>query len=139
MKKQKIMIGLYTNTTRVSVEKISSEVRDFFDNSFIIQKINEAITNKKPFEIPYDFYDLICHKLTLHERREDKKEQGALLLFIDHNFSVPMIQRKKIWYGTCECGTDTNTRPFKDHQDVLECSFCGNMKIQKLMEPQFYI
>ena len=137
MKKQKIMIGNYLNTTRVSIEKIPGLV-NYLMHPSMHKAIEEAGKTGANVPIPYDLYEYMDEKFRNFEAKR-KGATGGLILFVDHSPYCRLMQRDKIWFHNCpSCGKATRKTPFPEHKDVFECE-CGEMFHKSRQMDEYYI
>jgi hypothetical protein len=137
MRKQKVMIGVYLNTTRVSVDKIPGLVQ-YLMTPQMHAAIEAAGKNGTDVPVPYDLYEYMEEKFHHFETKREKSK-GGLILFIDHNPYCGLVQREKIFFHNCpSCGKATRKTPFPEHKDVFECE-CGEMFHRSRQMDEYYI
>lgn len=137
MRKQKIMIGNYLNTTRVSIEKIPGLV-NYLMHPSMHKAIEEAGRTGTNVPIPYDLYEYMDEKFRNFEAKR-KGATGGLILFVDHSPYCRLMQRDKIWFHNCpSCNTPTRKTPFTEHKDIFECE-CGEMFHTSRQMDEYYI
>jgi predicted RNA-binding Zn-ribbon protein involved in translation (DUF1610 family) len=138
MRKQKIMIGNYLNTTRVSIDKIPGLV-NYLMHPSMHKAIEEAGKTGANVPIPYDLYEYMDEKFRNFEAKR-KGATGGLILFVDHSPYCRLMQRDKIWFHHCpSCNTPTHKLPFTNHKDIFECPECGEMFHVSRQKEEYYI
>jgi len=137
MRKQKIMIGNYLNTTRVSIEKIPG-LMNFLMHPTMHSAIENAGKTGGNVPVPFDLYEYMDEKFRNFEAKR-KGAAGGLILFVDHNPYCKLVQRDKIWFHHCpSCNAPTRKTPFPEHKDVFECE-CGEMFHISRQNGEYYI
>ena len=136
MRKQKIMIGNYLNTTRVSIEKIPGLV-NYLMHPSMHKAIEEAGKTGANVPIPYDLYEYMDEKFRNFEAKR-KDATGGLILFVDHSPYCKLVQRDKIWYHRCPQCQEATKKTFEGNKDIFECS-CGNTFHESIEVERYYI
>ena len=138
MKKVKLQIGFYLNTTRVSVEKIQG-LEEILYSEFVTKQLEQS-KGKLPVMLPFDIYEYMKEKFARYYAKGDNKKENCFILFVNGDPYCSLSQRDKIWYHRCpDCGQMTKKTPFKDHKDVFECPDCGGMFHVSRQLDEFYV